>query len=95
MDCTFQTPEGRFNYRATAVIVSGGNLLAMRDEFCTHYYLPGPESAPFSGEKDGRINTFFWLPFEELKNVELYPLFIQDRIFSLPDQLEIITEIEP
>ena len=41
MDCTFRTPEGRFNYRATAVIISRGNLLVMRDEFCTHYYLPG------------------------------------------------------
>ncbi len=45
MDCTFRTSEGRFNYRATAVIVSGGHLLAMRDELCTHYYLPGGESA--------------------------------------------------
>lgn len=45
MDCTFRTPEGRFNYRATAVIVSDGHLLAMRDELCTHYYLPGGESA--------------------------------------------------
>lgn len=160
MDCTFQTPEGRFNYRATAVIVSGGHLLAMRDELCTHYYLPGgrirlhetardavrrelreelnieasvirplwvnenfftlqpsgervhelgiyfltdvsgcglpgPENAPFSREEDGRINTFFWIPFEELKNLELYPLFIREQIFTLPEQLEIITEIEP
>lgn len=160
MDCTFRTPEGRFNYRATAVIASGGHLLVMRDEFCTHYYLPGgrirlhetaedavlrelreelkieasvirplwvnqnfftlhpsgervhelgvyfltdvsgcglpgPESAPFSREEDGRTNTFFWIPFEELKNVELYPLFIRERIFTLPEQPEIITEIEP
>lgn len=138
----------------------GGHLLAMRDELCTHYYLPGgrirlhetardavrrelreelnieasvirplwvnenfftlhpsservhelgiyfltdvsgcgmpgPENAPFSREEGGRINTFFWIPFEELKNVELYPLFIRERIFILPEQLEIITEIEP
>lgn len=160
MDCTFRTPEGRFNYRATAVIVSGGYLLAMRDELYTHYYLPGGRirlhetardavlrelreelnieasvirplwvnenfftlqpsgervhelgiyfltdvsgcglpgsgNAPFSREEDGRVNTFFWIPFAELKNVELYPLFIRERIFTLPEQLEIITEIEP
>ncbi|HIR51894.1 MAG TPA: NUDIX domain-containing protein [Candidatus Onthovicinus excrementipullorum] len=160
MDCTFRTPEGRFNYRATAVIISRGNLLVMRDEFCTHYYLPGgrirlhetardavrrelweelnieasvvrplwlnenfftldpsgervhemgiyfltdvsecalpgPENLPFSMDEDGRSNTFFWLPFGELKSVELYPLFIRERIFTLPEQLEMITEIEP
>lgn len=142
------------------MIVSGCHLLAMRDEHCAHYYLPGgrirlhetaqdavrrelreelnieasvirplwvsenfftlhpsservhelgiyfltdvsgcglpgPENAPFSREEDGRTNTFFWIPFEELENVELYPLFIKKRIFTLPEQLEIITEIEP
>lgn len=160
MDCTFQTPAGRFNYRATAVIVSGGNLLVMRDEFCTHAYLPGgrirlhetaedavlrelreelkieasvvrplwlnenffalqpsgervhelgiyfltdvadcglpgPESGPFSIKEGGRTNTFYWLPFGELKKVELYPLFIPDRIFSLPEHPEFLTEIKP
>lgn len=162
MDCTFRTPEGRFNYRATAVIISGGNLLVMRDEFCAHYYLPGgriclhetaqdairrelreelnieasvirplwvnqnfftlhpsgervhelgiyfltdvsgcglpgPENPPFSVEddEDGRVNTFFWIPFGELKKIELYPIFIKERIFTLPDQPEMITEIEP
>lgn len=57
--------------------------------------LPGPENSPFSMDEDGRSNTFFWLPFGELKSVELYPLFIRERIFTLPEQLEMITEIEP
>lgn len=41
MDVTFQTPEGRFNYRVCAVMCSGRKLLAMRDERSPYYYLPG------------------------------------------------------
>lgn len=157
MDCTFRTPGGRFNYRATAVMIDRGKLLVMRDEFCTHYYLPGgrvrmhetakdavrrelreelnieasvirplwlnenfftlqpsgervhelgiyflmdvsgcdlpgPGVPEFSMDEDGRTNTFYWLPFEKLADVELYPLFIQKRIFSLPENMELITE---
>lgn len=41
MDITFRTPEGRFNYRACAIIVHGDRLLAMKDEVSPYYYLPG------------------------------------------------------
>ena len=41
MDVTFKTDEGRFNYRACAVIVDERRLLVMRDEQCPYYYLPG------------------------------------------------------
>ena len=41
MDLTFRTPEGRFNYRACAIIVSGERVLAMKDERSPYYYLPG------------------------------------------------------
>ena len=41
MDITFKTPEGRFNDRVCAVIISGGRLLAMRDGTSPYYYLPG------------------------------------------------------
>ena len=41
MDITFRTPEGRFNYRACAIIVHGDRLLAMKDENSPYYYLPG------------------------------------------------------
>lgn len=41
MDVTFQTKEGRLNYRACAVILQGDAILAMRDERSPYYYLPG------------------------------------------------------
>lgn len=41
MDITFKTPEGNFNYRVCAVIVSDGKVLAMHDQRSPYYYLPG------------------------------------------------------
>lgn len=41
MDVTFDTRHGKFNYRACAVIVHEGCLLAMRDDRSPYYYLPG------------------------------------------------------
>lgn len=41
MDCTFSTEEGLFNYRAGAVILREGRLLAMTEEGIPHWYLPG------------------------------------------------------
>ena len=41
MDITFKTEEGRFNFRACAVILQKGKILAMHDERSPYYYLPG------------------------------------------------------
>lgn len=41
MDISFKTDEGKFNYRVCGVIISGGKILAMRDERSPYYYLPG------------------------------------------------------
>ena len=41
MDITFKTPEGVFNYRVCAIIISNERLLVMKDERCPYYYLPG------------------------------------------------------
>lgn len=41
MDITFQTDEGRFNYRTAAIIIKGEKLLAMRDVGQPYYYIPG------------------------------------------------------
>ena len=41
MDLTFQTPEGRFNYRVCAIIIHDNHILAMHDECSPYYYLPG------------------------------------------------------
>ncbi len=41
MDLTFDTVEGRFNYRVCGIIIHGNKLLAMKDESSPYYYLPG------------------------------------------------------
>ncbi len=41
MDITFDTAEGRFNYRVCAILLDGQRILAMHDERSPYYYLPG------------------------------------------------------
>ena len=41
MDITFETEEGRFNYRVCAVLLDGERILAMHDERSPYFYLPG------------------------------------------------------
>ncbi|MDE7168333.1 MAG: NUDIX domain-containing protein, partial [Clostridia bacterium] len=41
MDVVLKTENGRFNYRACAIILSGNKLLAMTDENAPYYYLIG------------------------------------------------------
>ena len=41
MDITFRTEEGIFNYRACAVTLRDGKILAMKDERSPYCYLPG------------------------------------------------------
>lgn len=41
MDITYISGQEKFNYRVCAVIVSGGKILAMRDERSPYFYLPG------------------------------------------------------
>lgn len=41
MDITLCMPAGRFNLRAAAVILDHGCILAMMDENCPYYYIPG------------------------------------------------------
>ena len=41
MDITFQTEQGRFNYRVCAVIIHGDSVLTMKDKRSPYYYLPG------------------------------------------------------
>ncbi len=41
MDITFDTDDGRFNYRVCAVLLDQGRILAMQDERSPYFYLPG------------------------------------------------------
>lgn len=158
MDLTFTTEQGLFNYRATAVITRNDKLLVMRDNSCSHYYLPGgrvkynesvqdailreikeelgvdaklirplwfaqmffefdesethchelsvyyltkiPDDAlsnlnvKYHGIEDEKEQTFEWVDINTLKSLNLYPLFIKDKILNLPNHPEFITERE-
>ena len=48
----------------------------------------------FSREEGGHIHTFEWMPFEHLRDAYIYPLFIKEQIFNLPEQLTMMTEFE-
>lgn len=41
MDITYQTDQGKFNYRVCALMLSNGKILAMHDERSPYFYLPG------------------------------------------------------
>ena len=41
MDISFKNGNEKFNYRVCAVILHGGNILAMHDERSPYFYLPG------------------------------------------------------
>lgn len=41
MDITFNTEQGRFNYRVCGMIIHEGKILAMHDQRSPYYYLPG------------------------------------------------------
>ena len=47
----------------------------------------------FSAEEEGKTNIFRWTPFAQLQDLYLYPLFIKEKIFDLPHQLQLITEV--
>lgn len=41
MDITFQSSDGKFNYRVCAMMISDGKILAMHDQRSPYFYLPG------------------------------------------------------
>lgn len=50
-------------------------------------------SNPFVLKEDGEQRLrFYWKPITELKDLYMYPLFLKDRILSLPQTLEHIIE---
>ncbi len=48
----------------------------------------------FKGHESGHKHDFEWLEFERLKEEFIYPLFIKEKIFDLPQTLTLQTEIE-
>ncbi len=41
MDLTFQTKEGKFNYRVGAIIINNGNILLVKNPKSTYFYSVG------------------------------------------------------
>lgn len=61
-------------------------------EICMYYLVDGstlPED-DFSYEEGDRLNHFQWTPLEDIRHMHLYPEFIKEKIFHLPQQLEMI-----
>ena len=48
----------------------------------------------FDGAELCHRQRFTWLSFEEVEKAYLYPLFIKQRVRSLPQSVEMITEFE-
>lgn len=158
MDITFLTDDGKFNYRACAVIIHKDKILAMHDDRSPYFYLPGGrvhlhETAEkavlrevreelgidaeivrtlwfnesfftedvdrykyheiclyflvdisktnilqrgdkFISQEGKRTHEFEWLAFDRLKSEYFYPIFLKERIFDLPKQLETIITFE-
>ncbi|MBQ1372172.1 MAG: NUDIX domain-containing protein [Oscillospiraceae bacterium] len=60
--------------------VSGTDLLARGERFTL---------------REGRhTHAFAWLPFEQLRELYFYPVFLKTEIFRLPDHLTLRTEYE-
>ncbi|MBQ7760885.1 MAG: NUDIX domain-containing protein [Clostridia bacterium] len=65
-------------------------------ELCLYFLIDiSHTSLPFEdflGTETAKKQQFYWLDFDTVKKSYLYPLFIKDRIDSLPANLEILTE---
>ena len=48
----------------------------------------------FISQEGKRTHEFEWLAFDQLKNEYFYPIFLKERIFDLPQQLEMISTFE-
>ncbi len=41
----------------------------------------------FEENEEGKIHTYYWKTFDELKELNVYPLFLKNRCFELPEHL--------
>ena len=69
-------------------------------ELCV-YYLIDPSGTDlltrgesFRTEENGRVHSFYWLSFEQVKQAYLYPLFIKQQLEHLPGSLTIIANYD-
>ena len=65
-------------------------------EMCLYYLMEAPSELLSRGERFTRVegeevHHFRWVKFEELRGLSFYPIFLKERIFSLPDTPEFIS----
>lgn len=80
MDISFKLENQKFNYRVSAIIISDGKILAMRDERSPYYYLPGGRVAMGETAEDAIIRE---LKEELLITPEIIrPLWLNQAFFT-------------
>ena len=65
-------------------------------EMCLYFLMEAPPELLARGESFTRVegkevHHFRWVRFEELRRLSFYPIFLKERIFSLPDAPEFIS----
>lgn len=68
-------------------------------ELCVYYLVDVSDTelinkGQFAGLETGHNEIFYWLDIDTLKDEYLYPLFVKDKINSLPEAFEMLTEYE-
>lgn len=69
-------------------------------EICLYYLVDASETDLlkrgdcFTMLESGRPHYYEWIPLSRLENEYLYPLFIKEKIFTLPEHLTVLTEYE-
>lgn len=69
---------------------------ARNHEFALYYLMDAPPELlargnAFTRREEGEVHHFRWVPFGELAQLSFFPVFLKQRIFSLPDSPEFIS----
>ena len=65
-------------------------------EMCLYFLMEAPPELLIRGNRFTRVegnevHHFRWVKFEELRHLSFYPIFLKERIFTLPNHPEFIT----
>ena len=65
-------------------------------EMCLYFLMEAPPVLLIRGDRFTRvegneIHHFRWVKFAELRHLSFYPIFLKERIFTLPEHPEFIT----
>ena len=65
-------------------------------EMCLYFLMEAPPELLQRGDAFTRVegseaHHFRWVKFEELRHLSFYPIFLKERIFTLPEHPEFIT----